>query len=301
MSDNRYTIIDLGSNSFHMLTVEKSNNGFSIYAKSKQKVRLAAGLNEQQILDQATIQKGLDCLTHFKNELDLLRPKKMLITATAALRLAKNKQVFITQAEEILQQPINLISGLEEAATIYKGVAFTENITQPLLVIDIGGASTELIIGERNGIYLAHSLNIGCVTWSKRYFPENRLDEKNFMCAIEAAKNVIKPYADEYLNQGWSVAMGASGTIQAIQEINTKQALSPDINLALLYQLKTLCVDCKTVENLCINGLKSSRKPVFASGLSILIALFEMLEIESMQRSKGALREGLVSILLADS
>ncbi|HEY5716811.1 MAG TPA: guanosine pentaphosphatase [Psychromonas sp.] len=300
MTKNRYTIIDLGSNSFHMLTVEKCNNGFSVYAKSKQKVRLAAGLDEQHILNQETIQKGLDCLVNFKNELSLLQPVKILITATAALRLAENKQVFITQAEKILQQPINLISGLEEATTIYKGVAFTENITTPLLVIDIGGASTELIIGERSDIQIAHSLNMGCVTWLKRYFPENKLSENNFTAAIEAAKNVIKPYRDELLNQGWSAVMGASGTIQAIQEINHEQKLSSEINLQLLYQIKALCINCETIENLYIDGLKTSRKPVFPSGLAILIALFEALGIASMQRSKGALREGLISRLFAD-
>ncbi|MGB5446334.1 MAG: guanosine pentaphosphatase [Psychromonas sp.] len=283
-----------------MLTVEKINNGFRVYAKSKQKVRLAAGLNEQQTLNQETIQKGLNCLTNFKNELNLLQPVKILITATAALRLAKNKQIFITQAEKILQHPINLISGLEEATTIYKGVAFTENISVPLLVIDIGGASTELIIGQESEIKIAQSLNMGCVTWLKHYFPENKLDENNFSTAIAAAKKVIKPYAQEYLDQGWSAAMGASGTIQAIQEINTKQKLSPEINLQRLYQIKALCIDCERIENLQIDGLLPSRKPVFASGLSILIALFETLHIASMQRSKGALREGLISILFAE-
>ncbi|WP_372881795.1 guanosine pentaphosphatase [Psychromonas sp.] len=300
MTKNRYTIIDLGSNSFHMLTVEKCNNGFSVYAKSKQKVRLAAGLDEQHILNQETIQKGLDCLAKFKNKLSLLQPVKTLITATAALRLAENKQVFISQAEEILQLPINLISGLEEAKIIYKGVAFTEKINIPLLVIDIGGASTELIIGQENEIKIAQSLHMGCVTWLKRYFPDKKLNEQNFTTAIKAAKSVIEPYAAEYRDQGWSVAMGASGTIQAIQEINQKQKLSPEINLQLLYQIKSLCIDCETIENLHIDGLIPSRKPVFASGLAILIALFETLGMASMQRSKGALREGLISILFAE-
>lgn len=301
MTKSRYTIIDLGSNSFHMLTVEKTNNGFSVYSKSKQKVRLAAGLDEQYNIDQETIQKGLSCLTNFKNELGILQPAKILITATAALRLASNKQVFITQAEKILQHPINLISGLEEARIIYKGVAFTENILFPLLVIDIGGASTELIIGEGTTVKIAHSLDMGCVTWLKRYFPDNQLNEENFRNAIENAKNIIQPEAPQYLHQGWSLTMGASGTIQAVQEINKKQRLSSEINLQLLYQIKALCIKSGTIENLYIGGLKSSRKPVFASGLSILIALFEILAIPSVQCSKGALREGLINILFSSS
>jgi exopolyphosphatase/guanosine-5'-triphosphate,3'-diphosphate pyrophosphatase len=301
MTKNRYTIIDLGSNSFHMLTVERINNGFSVYAKSKQKVRLAAGLDEQYNINQETIQKGLDCLTKFKNELRILKPVKVLITATAALRLASNKHVFITQAEKILQRPINLISGREEARIIYKGVAFTENISLPLLVIDIGGASTELIIGEGTTVKIAHSLNMGCVTWLKRYFPDNQLNEENFRKAIEKAKNIIQPEAQQYLQRGWSLTMGASGTIQAVQEINTKQKLSSEINLQLLYQIKALCIKSGTIENLHIDGLKLSRKPVFASGLSILIALFEILAIPSVQCSKGALREGLISILFSST
>ncbi|ABM04880.1 Ppx/GppA phosphatase [Psychromonas ingrahamii 37] len=299
MTNNRYTIIDLGSNSFHMLTVERINNGFSVYSKSKQKVRLAAGLDEQYNINQETIQKGLDCLTNFKNELRILQPVKVLITATAALRLANNKEVFIKQAEEILQRPINLISGLQEARIIYKGVAFTENILFPLLVIDIGGASTELIIGEGTTVKIAHSLDMGCVTWLKRYFPDNQLNQENFKNAIEQAKKVIQPEAQQYLQQGWSLTMGASGTIQAVQEINEKQKLSPEINLQLLYQIRALCIRCGTIENLHIDGLKLSRKLVFASGLSILIALFEILAIPAVQCSKGALREGLISILFS--
>ncbi|MFT6928089.1 MAG: exopolyphosphatase/guanosine-5'-triphosphate,3'-diphosphate pyrophosphatase [Psychromonas sp.] len=301
MTKSRYTIIDLGSNSFHMLTVEKTNNGFSVYSKSKQKVRLAAGLDEQYNINQETIQKGLNCLADFKNELSILQPVKVLITATAALRLANNKDVFINQAEKILQHPINLISGLEEARIIYKGVAYTENTSLPLLVIDIGGASTELIIGEGSTVKIAHSLNMGCVTWLKRYFPDHQLNEENFRNAIENAKIIIQPQVQQYLDQGWSLTMGASGTIQAVQEINKKQKLSAEINLQLLYQIKALCLKSGTIENLHIDGLNSSRKPVFASGLSILIALFEILAIPFVQCSKGALREGLISILFSNS
>jgi exopolyphosphatase/guanosine-5'-triphosphate,3'-diphosphate pyrophosphatase len=301
MMKDRYTIIDLGSNSFHMQTVTKSNNGFSVYAKSKQKVRLAAGLDEQHNLNAKTIQKGLDCLTRFKTELNTLKPDNILITATAALRLAKNKQDFIKPAEQILQQPINLISGLEEAKTIYKGVAFTEDCCAPLLVIDIGGASTELIIGRKNKIIIAQSLHMGCVTWLHRYFTDNQLSETNFNQAITNAQRVTAAIKQQYLSQGWLMTMGASGTIQAIQEINEKQKLSPEITLALLYQIKAQCISCESIEKLEINGLKASRKPVFASGLAILIALFETLDIKSMRRSKGALREGLISILFEES
>jgi exopolyphosphatase/guanosine-5'-triphosphate,3'-diphosphate pyrophosphatase len=293
----RYTIIDLGSNSFHMLTVNKTDDGFSVFSKKKQKVRLASGLDADNNLNQETIDSGLACLRSFRVELDKLQPCKILITATAALRMANNKQLFITQAEKILQNPINLISGIEEATTIYRGVAFTEQLQKQLLVIDIGGASTELIIGQGHDILKAESLNMGCVTWLNNHFPDHQLNQKNFSAAINAAKQVIEPYAKTYQALGWSLCMGASGTIQAVNEVNNKQQLTPSLTLSLLNTIKQQCIDSAQIEQLNIDGLKTSRKPVFASGLSILIALFECLEVDNIKPSKGALREGLISII----
>jgi exopolyphosphatase/guanosine-5'-triphosphate,3'-diphosphate pyrophosphatase len=301
MNNNHYTIIDLGSNSFHMLTVTRDGNSFSVFSKSKQKVRLAAGLDAQHNLDTATMARGWACLQQFREELTQLQPSKVLVTATAALRLANNKKHFLEQAETILGLPIKLISGIEEAEIIYRGTVFTEQVSDPLLVIDIGGASTELIIGKGNNIVLAESLHMGCVTWLNRYFSDQKLNDSNFTAAINAAKEVIKPQIENYLQQGWTLTMGASGTIQATQEINEKQQISEELTLALLNTIKQQCISCKNIPSLQIEGLLPSRIPVFASGLAILIALFESLNIKSLKRSKGALREGLISILFADN
>ena len=149
MTAARYTIIDLGSNSFHMLTVTKQDNGFNIISKHKQKVRLAAGLDEQNQLDIQTMEKGWSCLRHFRELLDQINPASVLITATAALRIANNRALFISTAEAILQHPINLISGVQEAKTIFKGATFIEKSKEAILVLDIGGASTELILGKK--------------------------------------------------------------------------------------------------------------------------------------------------------
>lgn len=300
-SENRYTIIDLGSNSFHMLTVVKTDNGFSVFSKNKRKVRLASGLDSQQNLTAETMEKGWSCLQKFRDELNKIQPCSILITATAALRIAKNKQLFINRAETILQHPIKLISGIEEAKTIYRGVAFTDNISQQLLVIDIGGASTELIIGKGNTILLAESLNMGCVTWLNKCFANNKLDDDNFSTAINMAKAVIAPYIKKYTDQGWALTMGASGTIQAVLEINNKQQIDKELTIELLNKIKQMCIDCKDIHSLEIDGLKTSRIPVFASGLAILIALFQSLDIKSLALSKGALREGLISILFEGS
>lgn len=296
-----YTIIDLGSNSFHMLTVTKIDDSFSVFSKSKQKVRLASGLDAKLNLSQETMEKGWACLQQFHDELIELTPHKILVTATAALRLANNNQLFIQKAEEILGHPIKLISGIEEAKIIYQGVAFTEKTAEQLLVIDIGGASTELIIGKEKEVLLAESLHMGCVTWLNKYFADKKLNQHNFNAAINAAKEIIEPQVKNYSQQGWVLTMGASGTIQAVQEINQKQQINDKLTLPLLNTIKQQCINCKHIDSLDIDGLKASRQPVFASGLAILIALFELLNIDSLQPSKGALREGLISILFAKS
>jgi len=301
MNKNHYTIIDLGSNSFHMLTVDKIDNGFSVVSKNKQKVRLASGLDAQGNLDQATMERGWSCLQQFKNELTQINPINVLITATAALRLAKNNHHFIKRAELILGHPIHLISGIEEAKTIYKGVVFTDNISEQLLVIDIGGASTELIIGNGPHVIEAQSLDMGCVTWLNKFFADQKLNQENFAAAIAAAKEIIAPWRAHYQHHGWILTMGASGTIQATQEINEVQQLTQQLNLALLNAIKQQCILCENINTLEIIGLKESRIPVFASGLAILIALFESLNIEELKQSKGALREGLISILFSNN
>ncbi|WP_413701027.1 guanosine pentaphosphatase [Psychromonas sp. KJ10-10] len=297
MTDKRYTIIDLGSNSFHMLTVIKTEDGFSVFSKNKQKVRLASGLDQNNYLNQETINNGLHCLKSFREQLEQINPHKVLITATAALRLAVNNQQFIQQAENILKYPINLISGIEEAKIIYQGVTFTTKNKQQMLIIDIGGASTELIIGKGKDIIKAESLHMGCVTWLKDYFPEQKLSLENFNNAIKQAKDVIQPHIKSYKKASWKLCMGASGTIQAIKEVNNVQQLDKSLTLELLYKIKQQCIDSEQIQTLNIEGLEESRKPVFASGLAILIALFECLDIEHIAPSNGALREGLISMM----
>ncbi|WP_409440304.1 guanosine pentaphosphatase [Psychromonas sp. GE-S-Ul-11] len=297
MTAARYTIIDLGSNSFHMLTVSKQGNGFNVVSKHKQKVRLAAGLNGDKQLDQTTMQRGWACLENFRLLLDQIKPVTVLITATAALRIAVNSEEFIKVAEKILGHPINLISGVQEAKTIFKGVSYTEQTDKKLLVIDIGGASTELVLGQGNHVHIANSLNIGCVTWLSHYFADQQLNKYNFNNAINAARQVISTVKTQYSAFDWELTLGASGTIQAVNEVNQAQQLSDSLSFELLQQIKQQCIACKTIEQLDIVGLEASRAPVFASGLAILIALFESLNIQQMQLSNGALREGLISMM----
>ncbi|WMC12400.1 guanosine-5'-triphosphate,3'-diphosphate diphosphatase [Oceanimonas pelagia] len=289
-----YAAIDLGSNSFHMLVVQQVEGAGRTLAKVKRKVRLAAGLQLDGSLDQAAMERGWDCLRLFAEQLQDVPAGQVRIVGTATLRLATNIDVFLERAEAILGHPIRIISGEEEAATIYQGVAWTSSGTGRRLVIDIGGASTELVIGEGASAALLHSLNMGCVTWLHRHFPGGELSEAHFDRAIAAAQHELAPVAARYLKLGWRHCIGASGTVQAIQEIMMAQGENEQITLAKLNRLKARTIACGNIAGLHLPGLTPERVPVFASGLAILIALFDTLAIDNMVLAGGALREGLI-------
>lgn len=293
-SSNLYAVIDLGSNSFHMLVVREVNNSLQTVAKVKRKVRLAAGLDAESNLNQAALLRGWDCLSLFAEQLQDIPAENIRIVGTATLRLAKNVAVFLATAEKILAHPVNIISGEQEAALIYKGVAYTSSGQGNRLVVDIGGASTELIIGEQAQAKLLYSFKMGCVTWLNNYFADGKLNQHNFTQAIDAAKAVLTPQLEKYLTIGWNTCIGASGTIQALQEIMVAQGENEQITLAKLHSIQQQAIACGDIENLNINGLTTDRKPVFTSGLAILTALFESLEINNMFLAGGALREAVI-------
>lgn len=289
-----YAAIDLGSNSFHMWVVREVNGSVQTLAKIKRKVRLAAGLNNHNELSQEAIQRGLDCLAVFAERLQDIKPDHIRIVGTAALRTAVNANEFLSQAHSILGYPVSVIAGKEEARIIYQGVAHTSGGSDKRLVVDIGGASTEVIIGEGFDASALTSLKIGCVTWLERYFKDRYLTSTNFDAAINAAKEAIDAIIERYTQQGWETCVGASGTVQALQEIMLAQGMDEIITLPKLKRLQRQAMQYERLEDLDIEGLTLERALVFPSGLSILIALFESLQIESMTLAGGALREGLV-------
>jgi len=293
-----YAAIDLGSNSFHMLIVREVAGCIQTVAKVKRKVRLAAGLNAANYLDQAAMERGWECLQLFAEYVQDIPPENIRVVATATLRAAVNANAFLATAEERLGHPIRVISGQEEAATIYSGVAFTSSGQGNRLVIDIGGASTELVVGEQFDAKILNSLNMGCVTWLGRYFPHGQLNEANFDTAISAAKEVLDPVVQDYQVLGWQSCVGASGTVQAIQEMLLVQGQEEQITLDKLQQLKQQSIACGDIDHLQLPGLQPERVPVFASGLAILIAIFEHLGVSDMTLAGGALREGLVYQML---
>ena len=289
-----YAAIDLGSNSFHMLVVREVAGSIQTLTRIKRKVRLAAGLNSDNVLSAEAMERGWQCLRLFAERLQDIPQPQIRVVATATLRIAVNADAFIAKAQEILGCPVQVISGEEEARLIYQGVAHTTGGADQRLVVDIGGASTELVTGSGAQTTSLFSLSMGCVTWLERYFTNRNLAQENFDEAEKAAREVLRPVADKLRFHGWKVCVGASGTVQALQEIMMAQGMDERITLAKLQQLKQRAIHCGRLEELEIEGLTLERALVFPSGLAILIAIFTELNIQCMTLAGGALREGLV-------
>ncbi|KGT87808.1 guanosine polyphosphate pyrophosphohydrolase [Erwinia typographi] len=289
-----YAAIDLGSNSFHMLVVREVAGNIQTIARIKRKVRLAAGLDSNSHLSDEAMERGWQCLRLFSEQLQDIPAEQIRVVATATLRLAENAETFLQTAQQILGCPVNVISGEDEARLIYQGVAHTTGGSDKRLVVDIGGGSTELVTGSGSQTTSLFSLPMGCVTWLERYFGDRHLGKENFEQAEQAAHAMIRPIAAQLREQGWQVCVGASGTVQALQEIMMAQGMDERITLGKLQQLKQRAIQCGKLEELEIEGLTLERALVFPSGLSILIAIFTELNINSMTLAGGALREGLV-------
>lgn len=293
-----YAVIDLGSNSFHMLITRLVANSVQTVDRVKRKVRLASGLNSEDELSNDAILRGLECLNFFAERLQDIPPENIKIVATATLRIATNAQEFIDKAEQILGHKVVILTGPQEAESIYLGVAHTSASEDKRLVIDIGGASTELIVGNAFDAIKACSVNMGCVTFNQQFFIGGALSEENIDNAKNAAKATLQPIITEYKDIGWQSVISGSGTIQALAEILRASNLPAIISLSFLHTLEKALINSKNIENISIAGLTVERQPVFAGGLAILIAIFESFEINELQLSSGALREGLLYEML---
>ncbi|WP_426359162.1 guanosine-5'-triphosphate,3'-diphosphate pyrophosphatase [Pseudocolwellia sp. HL-MZ19] len=295
-----YAVIDLGSNSFHMLITRLVANSVQTVDRVKRKVRLASGLNNENELSNEAMLRGLECLNFFAERLQDIPPDNIRIVATATLRLATNSQEFIDKAEIVLGHKIIVLSGLQEAETIYLGVAHTSASEDKRLVLDIGGASTELIVGNAFDAIKVCSVDMGCVTYNQQFFVGGELSELNMNNAKTAAKAMLEPIVHEYKDVGWQSVLSGSGTIQALAEILRASHQPAIVSLPFLYSLETALINSKNIDNIAITGLTVERQPVFASGLAILIAIFESLDLNELQLSSGALREGLLYEMLPD-
>ncbi|EGY29993.1 Exopolyphosphatase [Candidatus Regiella insecticola 5.15] len=295
---SHHAVIDLGSNSFHMLVVRKVAGSIQPLNRIKQKVRLAAGLDAKNCLSQASLERGWQCLTLFATSLQNIPRHQIRVVATAALRLASNADLFLARARDILNCSIEVISGEEEARLIYQGMAQNTIGSEKRLVVDIGGGSTELIAGIGTQANILVSLPMGCVTWLDRYFHNAVLSSQNFAQAEQSAREIIRPVSVNFRHHGWQICVGTSGIVQRLQEIMINQGMDELITLERLQQLKQKAIVCGNIKSLDIAGLTLERTGVFPSGLSILIAIFQELNIESMSLSGGGLREGLLYEML---
>jgi exopolyphosphatase/guanosine-5'-triphosphate,3'-diphosphate pyrophosphatase len=287
--------VDLGSNSFHMIVARYENDQLVIIDKIKEMVRLGAGLQDDKTLDEETATRAIDCLERFGQRLRVLPQGAVRAVGTNTLRQVRDNS-FLERAQVALGHPIEVIAGREEARLVYLGVANgIDTGDKKRLVIDIGGGSTELIIGKRFKIYNRESLHMGCVSFSKRYFADGVISKASMGKAILAAQLDIRPVKKKFNADHWKIAIGSSGTIRAIRSICFEMGWSSKgITRDSLKKLRTLMIEQGHVEQLDMTGLSTERKPVFAGGVAVLSALFKSLNIEQMSVSDEALREGLL-------
>ncbi|USD40578.1 exopolyphosphatase [Vibrio sp. SCSIO 43135] len=287
--------IDLGSNSFHMVVAKVVGQDLQLVSRHKQRVHLASGLDSQMNLDNASIERGLECLAMFAERLNGFEASNVRIAATHTLRRANNSHVFLLRARDVLPFPIEIIPGVEEARLIYMGVAHTQPESTSKLVIDIGGGSTELVIGHGFEAQLVNSKQMGCVSYTNRYFSNEKLTAKNFAKATLAAEQKLETLAAQYKRKGWDIAIGSSGTIKAIREVLIGLGFEDGlINSKRLDTLIDKLCEWSLIDDIALEGLTPERKPVFAAGVAILRAAFKSLKIKELHYSEGALREGLL-------
>ncbi len=292
--------VDLGSNSFRLQVGRVVDDQIYPLDSLKEPVRLAAGLTAQKILDGPSQLRALEALRRFGERLRGFDPGAVRAVATNALRVAKNAPQFLAQAEAALGFPVEIIAGREEARLIYLGVAHTlPNPRTQQLVVDVGGGSTEFIIGRNIEPIELESLYMGCVGFSMRYFPRGRIDKQGMKEAELAARKELQAIVGQYRQVGWEEAVGSSGTAKALADILELNGLSPaGITREGLEQLRGILLRAGEVSRLELQGLRADRIPVLPGGLAIMSAVFKEFGLTHMTFSEGALRLGVLYDLL---
>ncbi len=292
--------VDLGSNSFHMVVARYSHGQLTIVDRLREMVRLAAGLDETGRLDRHSMDTALACLERFGQRLRDMKAESVRVVGTNTLRRAKRRGAFLDRARAALGHPIEIISGIEEARLIYLGVSHTMP-SEPgrRLVVDIGGGSTEIIIGEGLQTRELESLYMGCVSMSARFFGDGEITEKRMKRARIAARLELEPVQATFRNFGWDHAVGSSGTIRSVSDVlraknNGDGTITPEAVDALIEH----ALRAGNIERLRLSGLSDERLPVFPGGLAILAEILGILEIKQLRAAEGALREGLLYDLI---
>ena len=293
-----FAALDLGSNSFHLVIARKVEGRLQILHKEKHRVHLAAGLNEEFELSDEAIERAMLAFKQLAQTLQGFDPANVEVVATYTLRNIKNLKQFLKQAQEYFPFNINVISGQEEARLIYQGVANYVHGEDNRLVIDIGGGSTELVIGQHFEALQLTSRDIGCANITKAFFNSGKLSKGTFKKAEIAARQALEPISPRYRKTGWQQCYGTSGTIKALIGIAQAQFDSEHLTLAILEDIKALLISQGNIEQLGIKGLNPERHTNIAGGLSIIIAAFKELKIERLDYCDYALREGVLHEML---
>ncbi|MDX1705394.1 Ppx/GppA family phosphatase [Pseudidiomarina sp.] len=299
---SRMAAIDLGSNSFHLLLAQPNRSGGTqVLSRQRQKVRLADGLNRDNQLSDEAINRGLACLASFAELLRGIPEARVRCVATATLRIATNRADVIKTFEQVLGFPVEIISGEDEAALIYQGATLSlASAARRMLVLDIGGASTEIIVGTGTRPSHLRSLDMGCVVWHNRFFSDKTITASACDDAIQAASELLQPHVSDFLQHPWQLACGASGTFRALYDIlqrENKTAIGDD----WLEDVLQRSIRLGKISRLGQLGVRRERQPMFIGGLTILVALVRVLGIEEIIRAQGALREGLLHNLVTSA
>ncbi|MCP4874206.1 MAG: exopolyphosphatase [Gammaproteobacteria bacterium] len=296
----QFAAIDLGSNSFHLVVAREEEHALTVIDRERNMVRLAAGLDEEGLLTEEASERALECLARFGQRLRGLEPENVRVVGTNALRKANNSRQFIAMAEHALGFSIEIISGVEEARLVYLGAAQTlQGDRGRRMVIDIGGGSTEIIIGDKSDPVYLESISIGCVSSSERFFPAGEYDQKQMRRAILAAQLELEPYIVPFKSLAAEDMIGTSGTARAIANVLGENDWSETgITRDGLDTLVKKILKAGSLAKLKLNGLSVERRPVFAGGVAVMSAIFNSLDIEFMRVSDGSLREGALHDLI---
>jgi len=296
-----YAAADLGSNSFHLIVTRCINDRFTVVDRARVVVRLAEGIENGNGLEIETQQRAFEALRHFRVLLRKVPAFNVRVVGTSALRQLSDQESFVTTAGDILGLPIEIITGTEEARLINLGVASTmKDQDAARLIVDIGGGSTEIIVGKDTAILAVESLSMGCVTFSKRFFPKAKITPRLFKRAQAAARDLLETVMGSFSGITWLDVIGASGTIKATRKVINYQGWGDkEISMVALDSLIDTIVSAGHVDNfLKIRGLTQDRAPVFPGGLAILKSIMDRFAIKSMKVSKAAMREGIIFDLL---
>ena len=292
--------VDLGSNSFRLQVAKVVDDQIYPLDALSEKVRLAAGLDSDKRLDEASQERALDCLRRFAERVRGLQRHALRAVGTNTLRVAKNAAQFVRRAESALGFPIEVVAGREEARLIYTGVVHSLPVSNAKrLVVDVGGGSTELIIGSGFAPRKLESLYMGCVGYSLRFFGSGRITKNSLARAELAARGELEVIASDFSAGHWEQAIGSSGTARALSEILQLNGWGDgDITPKGLDQLRTHLLKVGDMDKLTLPGLRPDRVPVLPGGFAIMSAILGELKVKRMTVATGAMREGILCDLL---